>query len=200
MTPLYITSQALAFAGISVEIVGRVMKNKRYIMFFTLVAGLFYTSSYICLQTPLPALVNGTNILRNIVYIVLNGKDKPTKSYIAPMAMSVAAVTVYVGVFWSSPLDLFMIVSMTAVAVGFAFKNLVVVRICMMTDSAVWVVYNIMIEGYVNMACDALKFIAVLAVTIYAAVAAYKAKKRAATSPVIKSEQSSPSLDIVKNT
>lgn len=185
MTPLYIASQVLVFIGIAVDLVGRIMKNKKLVLIFTVVASAFYVSSYICLAAPLPAIINGVNVVRNFVYVFLNEKDKPFKSYIIPMILAILSTVPFVAIFWTSPMDLFMIASITVLTIGLAFKNMLSVRLSLILNSALWCVYNFSLKGYANMTCDIINMsISVVAIILYNVIPYIKQKKAAQNAPL----------------
>ena len=144
---MYIASQVLVFTGIAVELIGRLMKSKRLVLVFLFIACLFYVSSYICLKSPLPAIINGINVLRSFTYAYLNEKNKPFKSYVFPIVLTVVLAVPFVVIFWTGPLDLFMLASVIVLSVGLAIKNMLTVRLCLMANNSMWAVYNFTIKG-----------------------------------------------------
>ena len=163
---LYILSQISVFIGVILDLIGKGTKNKKYLLLFLTLSNIFYITSYIFLFKPLPIIANSLFLIRGLVYLVLDNKKAPFKYYLFPMILFISAFCIALGFLWSSPMDLFMLASMLIVSIILAFKNMLMIRIFLIINSALWATYNFTIKGYVNSICDVLQII----VLIYAII------------------------------
>ena len=165
---MYITSQILVFIGLIIDLVGRCLKNKKQVLFFNIIASLFYVSSYLFLQTWLGAIANGLNLIRNISYVIFDIKQKPYWVYLIVIVTSISIFSVVLSILWTSTLDLFLLISVIITTIGFSFKNVLLTRLTILTNSLLWAVYNFSVKGYVNFACDLIGLSIVIAsLTVY---------------------------------
>ncbi len=176
---LFIISQILAFVGTGIDLTGKVMKNKKGILVCLVTASALFVLSYVFLNSPLPAIINGIALGRNLIYTYLNSKQKPFKSFVIPMIISVALTTLAVGLLWTGPFDIIMIVSILLLSVGLAFKNTLIVRICLMFNSGIWIIYDFALGAFANVACDVTNIlINLIATIIYHVILPRKAKRK----------------------
>lgn len=174
----YIISQVLVFIGTGLDLIARLLKSKKWILIFMVLGSFFCVASYIFISSPLAAIINAINLVRTLYYIYLNEKDKPLKSYIIPIILTIVASSVSVAVFWKDAFDLFMIVSLTLLAVGFSFKNLLTIRIITIVNALIWVLYNSLLSAYVSVLCNVLNIIlALVAIILYDIIEPRKKKK-----------------------
>ena len=179
MTPLYLASQILVLVGLVFDLTGRAMKKKTFVLLCMMIAVAFYIASYICLKQLLPAVINGIHMIRNIVYMRLNGKDKPFHSYFLPMSCAVLSSVPLIAVFWSDATDLFMLASVIILSLGLALKNMLTVRLCLIANNTLWCIYNFGFKGYANMACDAVNvLVSVIAILIYNVILPFGKRKK----------------------
>ncbi len=163
---LYILSQVLTAIGLIIDVIGRTRKTKHSIMLFNIFATIFYVSCYVLLFSPVPAIFNFLCIIRQAIFIYFDKKNMSTKWYVLTGVVVIVLISITIGVFWSSPLDLFMIISTLILLITQTFKNTLVVRTGLIINSGLWLTYNFSLSGYVNMACD----ISTALPTIYALI------------------------------
>ncbi len=159
---LYILSQLSTAIGFIIDIIGKSRKTKLAIMMFSIYSTTFYVLCYIFLLSPVPAIFNFLCILRQIIYIYLDKKNMSTKWYVLTGVLMIILNCIFVGVFWSSPLDLFMIASTILLLIVYSFKNTLVVRIGIITNTVLWIIYNLSLSAYVNMLSDSILILPVL--------------------------------------
>ena len=164
---MYITSQVLVFVGLIIDLIGRCLKHKNQILFFNVTASLFYVSSYLFLQSWLGAIANGLNLIRNVWYMRLDEKEYKPVSYVLPACLVTSIFVISLIIFWQNALDLVLLLSILLVTIGFAFKNVLVVRLTIIANSIVWAIYNFTIGGYVNFACDIIGLIITIISLLY---------------------------------
>ena len=151
---MYITSQILVFIGLIIDLVGRCLKSKKQVLLFNTIASIFHVSSYLFLQSWLGAIANGINLVRNVCYVNFDKKNASYHIYLITIVLSILVFSISLTFLWTSALDLFLLASVIITTVGFSFKNVILTRISIMTNSSLWTVYNLSIKGYVNMACN----------------------------------------------
>lgn len=163
---LYIISQVLMGLGMTIDLSSRIMKSKKFILVYMTLASVFYVSSYLCQNSPLPAVANACNLVRGISYLYLDKKAMPFKYYLIPMAIIFCGFGVAIGFLWRDNMDIIMIISILLCTICLAFKNLLVVRIGLIANSSIWIAYNAYIASYVGVACNVLNIIFVIAAII----------------------------------
>ena len=174
----YIISQVLVFLGTALDLIARLLKSKKWILVFMVIASSLYVASYIFISSPLAAIINAINMVRTFYYIYLNEKNKPLKSYVIPIVLTVVASSASVAIFWQNAFDLFMIASLTLLAVGFASKNLLTIRIITIVNASIWVFYNLLLVAYVSVLCNVLNIVlALVAIILYDVLEPRKKKK-----------------------
>ncbi len=179
MSILYIISQVLIFIGTAIDLAARLMKSKKLILILMVISSCFSVASYIFISYPLPAIINAINLARSIYYVYLNEKDKPLKSYIVPIVLTVITTCISVACLWTNAYDLFMIASLSILAIGFSFKNLLEIRIITIVNAAMWLFYNILLGAYVGALCNVLNIIlAIVGIILYDIIAPRKQKKQ----------------------
>lgn len=151
---MFIISQILAFVGTGIDLTGKVMKNKKGILICLVTGSSLFVLSYIFLKSPLPAIINGIALVRNLIYTYLNSKQKPFKSFVPTLVISVLLTIIAVVIFWNNPYDIIMIVSILLLSIGLAFKNTLYVRISLMCNNSIWIIYDLSLGAYINVACD----------------------------------------------
>lgn len=168
MSTIFILSQVCVFTGTAIDFIARIMKTKKWILIFMIIASFFYVSSYIFLNSPLAAIINAINLVRSLVYLFIDEKNKPFKSYIAPMIITIVATCISVAVFWNNAIDLFMIASLTMLSIVFAFKNLLAIRIVTIANAGIWVAYNILLNSFMGALCSGINIlVALIAIILY---------------------------------
>lgn len=164
---LYIASQALVLIGMILDLIGKTMKSKKFILFFMTIANIFYVSSYICLKSPFAAIANSVNFVRCITYFVLDEKEKPITTYLLPMVLFDIACIASVIVFWSGAQDLLLLFAMLLSNTILISKNTLIIRTGLLFVGIAWCSYNFTLHSYGAMVCDILNFIFVLVALIY---------------------------------
>ncbi len=179
MTTEYILSQIFVFIAFGIDLVSYFWKSKKFFLLFCIASSVLYVSSYVFLGYYLPVVANSLFFVRAVWYFYLNEKDKDFNSYIIPIivlniAFSVAFVFLYL-----SPLDFFLLASMILLTIGFAFKDMLFVRICCCINAAFWATYNFIIKGYVNFACSlSMMFVILFTIFLYHILPKIKAKRK----------------------
>lgn len=151
---MYILSQVSVGMGMVVDLVGKVMKNKKLLLLSMAISSVFYSISYILLSSYLPAIMQILLLVRAVWYMYLDEKQKPIKYYLLPFALVNAIFIVSVVFFWENAMTIVLIVAMFILTFCLMFKNMVFIRISLIANSLLWCAYNFTIQGYVNMACD----------------------------------------------
>lgn len=164
---LYIASQVLVLIGMILDLIGKTMKSKKFILLFMTTANIFYISSYLCLRSPYAAIANSINFVRCITYFVLDEKEKPITTYLLPMFLFDIASIANVIVFWSGAQDLLLLFAMLLSNTILIFKNTLVIRAGLLFVGVAWCSYNFTLHSYGAMVCDILNFIFVLVALIY---------------------------------
>ncbi len=159
---LYILSQVSTAIALIIDFVGMSRKTKFSILLFNIFATIFYVLCYVLLFSPVPAIFNFLCIVRQAVFIYLDKKNMPTKWYSLTSVMLIVLISITVGVFWSSPLDLFMIISTILLLITQTFKNTLVVRIGLISNKLLWLFYNLSLSAYVNVVADIVLILPVL--------------------------------------
>ncbi len=164
---LYIISQVLVAIGIVFDFIGRTTKTKKSIISFMVIASIFYVLSYFFLLRPLPAIFNALCIVRGVVFLYLDEKQKSLTPYIITSIILLTLTCVSVAVYWNNVLDVFMIVSMLLLLFIFTFKNTLIIRLGLIGNFVLWMTYNFSLSAYVNMASDTLQVIPTIASLIW---------------------------------
>lgn len=177
---LYIISQVLMGIGLLIDLSGKIMKSKKFILIYITLANCFYVASYLCQLSPLPAVTNTCNFFRNISYLYLDKKKKPFKYYLIPMAIIFTSFGLALGFLWRNPMDLMMLASILICTICLAFKNLLIVRTGLIANSLMRLPYNIYIASYVGAATNIVNIACVLGAILYYHVISPKKKAKAA--------------------
>ena len=151
---MYILSQVSVGIGMVVDLVGKVMKNKKLLLLSMAISSVFYSISYILLSSYLPAIMQILLLVRAVWYMYLDEKQKPIKYYLLPFTLVNAIFVVSVVFFWENAMTIVLIIAMFILTFCLMFKNMVFIRILLIANSLLWCSYNFTIQGYVNMACD----------------------------------------------
>ena len=176
---MYIASQILVFIGVVFDFTGRFFKNKKAVISFNVVGMFFYVSSYIFLFSWLGVVANALNFIRNVLYLYFDKEEKSKINYLITFVSVVACFIPALVLFWENALNLFLLFSLIITSVGFAFKNVLIVRITIVINSVFWAIFNFSIGGYVNFACDMLGLsIALFSITIYNIIPKIKENKQ----------------------
>ena len=153
---MYIISQIFAIVAMTIDIIGKIQKNKRLILLFMIIACVFYILSYVFLKNPLAVTANIISLTRYIWYFQLNNKHKKFKDYIFPIVL-INLVFIICFIFLAkSPIDVILIVSMLLLSIGLAFNNLNLIRVLFIFNFSIWGVYNYINLAYANLICDVL--------------------------------------------
>lgn len=81
-------------------------------------------------------------------------------------------------IFWNNALDLILLASISISTIGFSLKNMFHVRISMLINGFLFIVYNFTLQGYVNMFCDLTGIIiSITSIIIYDIIPYIKNKK-----------------------
>ncbi len=151
---MYILSQVLVGIGMIIDLVGKIINKKKYFLLFLLLACSFYTASYVCLLQPLPVILNLIGVIRSIWFAVLEKKEKEGKDYITPVMIFVIITFVSYAIFFTNWLDIVLPISMIVASVALVFRKMLYVRIGLIINSVLWLVFNLSIKGYINALCD----------------------------------------------
>lgn len=151
---MYITSQILVFIGLIIDLIGKCLKRKGQVLTFNIIASLFYTLSYIFLISWLAMIVNFLFIIRSLWFMYLTNRDDSYKKYIIPIFCILSIFIINLFIFWENALDLILLASITISTIGFSLKKMLHVRISMLVNSLLFIVYNFTLQGYINMLCD----------------------------------------------
>ena len=163
---MYILSQVCVFIGFAIDASSYFFKTKKNFLFLCIIYSSFYTLSYVFLNLYLPMIANIIFFVRNLWYKYLNDKNKSFKAYLIPIfVLNAAFITSFV-LLYASPLDFFLLASILLLTVVFALKNMLIIRIFAVFNGALWAVYNFIVKGYVNFACNILMMIIIL-ITIF---------------------------------
>lgn len=150
----YIISQVLIFCALVIDLVGKCLKSKKQILTCSIIAAMFYVSSYLFLFTWLGAIANALNLIRMLWYILLDERHCSYRYYLIPM---IVTSVIFIGsliIFWNGPADLFLLYAALVYAVGFSFRNDLITRITIILASIGWLIFNFTLHAYVNMFCD----------------------------------------------
>ena len=178
MTTEYILSQVCVFVAFAIDLMSYFWKSKKFFLLFCVASSVLYISSYVFLGYYLPVAANAMFFVRAVWYFYLNEKDKPFKSHIIPIIALNVAFAVAFAFLYLSPLDFFLLASMILLTIGFAFKNMLIVRICCCVNATFWATYNFIIKGYVNFACSlSMMFVILFTIFLYHILPRIKGKK-----------------------
>ena len=160
---MYIASQIVAFIALILDLISRVLKNKKHILWFMAIACILYTSSYALLQSPLPMIADFIATIKNYI-------DKEEKKYSWYLVAIIVINTIFIIIailLWNNILDIILIVSILVLSVGLSFKNVNIARITLIVHSCLWMIYNLSLCAYVNFVCDLVGFSLALGALIY---------------------------------
>ena len=156
---MYILSQVLVGIGMIIDLVGKIINKKKYFLLFLLLACSFYTASYVCLLQPLPVILNLIGVIRSIWFAALEKRGKEEKDYITPVMIFIIITFVSYAIFFTNWLDIVLPISMIVASVALVFRKMLYVRIGLIINSVLWLVFNLSIKGYINALCDILTII-----------------------------------------
>ncbi len=163
---MYILSQIAVGIGMVIDLVGKLMKSKKLLLIFMAISSIFYSISYILLSSYLPASMQILLLIRAIWYMVLDEKQKPIKNYFLAFSLINTIFVFMVVLFWENSLTVVLIFAMFILTFCLIFKNLIFIKVSLITNSMLWCVYNFTIKGYVNMVCD-ISSIILLLISLY---------------------------------
>lgn len=175
----YIISQVLIFCALVIDLVGKCLKSKKQILTCSIIAAIFYVSSYLFLFTWLGAIANALNFIRLLWYILLDNKQSPYRYYLIPMIVTIVLFTVSLVIFWKGPTDLLVLYITIIYSVGYSFKNDLMTRITIILASVGWFIFDFTLHAYVNMFCDVTGLvIAFIGIIVYNILPYRKNKKQ----------------------
>lgn len=164
---LYIISQTLVIMGMVMDLIGKIMKQKKFILLFMILANIFYVTSYICLRSPFAAIANSVNFVRCVTYFMLDHKEKSIANYITPMIVFDLVCVIAVAFYWNGVQDLALLFAMLVGNTILISKNTLVIRVGLIFVGIGWFTYNFTLRAYGAMICDILNFIFVIVALIY---------------------------------
>ena len=167
MTTFYIISQVFVFIGLVIDLIGRVLNKKKYMLLFFIASFVFYTLSYAFLGSKLATISSVIGIVRGIVYLFMDKKNLAYEWYLIPMIVFNAIFVTCATLMWSGWTDIFLVLSMYLMTIILSFKNMYAIKILLAVNSCFWMFYNFTLHAYVNFACDIAAFVLVIASLIY---------------------------------
>lgn len=150
----YILSQVCVFIAFAIDATSYFFKTKKNFLLLCICYSCFYILSYIFLNVYLAVIANSIFLVRNIWYTHLNNKNKKFNAYLLPIfILNAGFITAFIFLY-TSYLDLFLLFSVLLLTIVFAFRNMLIIRIAAVFNGIVWAIYNFIIKGYVNFACN----------------------------------------------
>lgn len=172
---IYILSQVACFIGMAIDLTGQAMKNKKYIMVFSVLCCLFYGTSYVLLGSVLAAIANVVCLARSIAYLIMDKYKLHFKWYFIPMVLVNTTFIICAIFLWKNWLDLILVISVFMLTIAFMFKNANIIRGFLIVNNCMWLVFNVMYHSYAGIACNA----AGLVITIVALIVYNRKGKKA---------------------
>lgn len=183
MNTLYIISQVCTIIALTVSLTGKLMKNKKYILFFITVSSLFYVLSYVFLKSPLSAIINGVALVRGITFLYMDKKNINYIFYLIPIFVMLTSIAIAIGFLWSGYPDILIFIGFVITSFALAIKNTFLIRIGLILNSVMWAINNIVLGAYVNLASDILNIVILtVAIIIYNIILPRKQNKFAENS------------------
>ena len=164
---MYLVSQILVITGVIIDLISKLLKNKKLILLFMFIASIFFVLSYLFLKNPLAATANGVALTRYIWYLYLNQKNKNFKHYILPIVLLNVLFIIAFIFFMQSALDIILIVSTLILSFGLALNNLNMVRFSLLVNAILWAFYNFIIGAYGSFGCNILNIVVVIYALVY---------------------------------
>lgn len=164
---MYIASQVVVIVGLIVELTGRAFKNKKHILLFISLASILYILSYVLLQSPLSVIANTIALIRTLLYMYYDEYKKSYKWYLYTIVVINVVFVISTIIFWNNALDLTLIVSTLILSCGLALKSAHLVRLTLIVNSVIWMVYNLSLQSYMGFVCNAVGFVLTMWAFIY---------------------------------
>ncbi len=168
MNIIFILSQVCAFIGVAISLAGKMMKNKKYLLLFSTVSSIFYVLSYSFLRAPISAILNGLAIIRAVSFMIMDKRNLPFKYYLIPISILFIAIAISMGFLWEGYSDVLIIIGFVESTLALAIKNTLFIRLGLILNSLMWMINNIILSAYVNLATDILNILTlIVAIIIY---------------------------------
>ncbi len=151
---MYIISQIIVAIGMIIDLAGKLMKTKRLLLLFMVLAPAFYSLSYFILENYLPAITQILLLIRAVWYLRLHEQKKSPKHYILPLILINSLFAVVLAFFWQGPINIVLIFVMLVSTVCLIFENMLFIRCSLICYSLLWISYDITVKGYVKMTCS----------------------------------------------
>ena len=158
-SPLWFITQAVGVLGITASVIAFQCKKHKTIMIFRTANELLFAVQYAFLGAYTGVAMNVFGSLRNVVFAELVKRDKNT----VPMRFVFSAVfsgfIIYTWAGVQSALSGFAKILSTF---AYGSKNLILMRILILTTSSCWFIYNVIVKSYAGCACEAFTIISLI--------------------------------------
>ncbi len=132
--------QVLGFLGLSLNIIALQFNKHWKIVLLRTVGSALFVVQYILLGAYTGAAMDGIGLVRNLLFIWLISKKRPTGIYIVVFCL----ITIGIGVYtWESWLSILAIIAKLVSTIGYGIKSPHVIRLLNIPSNSCWIAYNV---------------------------------------------------------
>lgn len=149
----FVIAQIFGAIGLILIVISLQMRRKKTLLKLQMVSCLMFVMQYVCLKAPNGCVMNGIAMVRNFIY----GRYKKVPNWL--VALVLLAIIVSAVVFYENPVGLLPGVATIVYTIGFASKNMRIVRGSDLLACLFYVAYNISVGAWMGLAATLLEMI-----------------------------------------
>ncbi len=131
--------QALGFIGIGLNIIALQFNKHWKIVLLRTIGSALFVVQYILLGAYTGAAMDGIGLIRNLLFMWLVSKEKPTQIYIVIFCI----ITVGIGIYtWEGWLSILAIIAKVVSTIGYGIRSPRLIRALNIPSNGCWIAYN----------------------------------------------------------
>ena len=151
--------QSVGVIGILASIISFQCKKHKYILFFRTMNEVFFGVQYFLLGAYTGMAMNFVGCMRNTIFSNQVQKGKSTFN----TALIFSIFFVLFGIFtWDGPKSLLIIIAKVISSFAYGNKNTTIVRTSIFLTSSSWLIYNVFVNSFAGIACEAFTLLSII--------------------------------------
>lgn len=147
----FVIAQIFGAIGLILIVISFQMRRKKTLLKLQVMSCLMFVLQYICLRAPNGCVMNGIAAARNLAY----SRYKKAPTWLVALVLATVAVSAIV--FYENPVGLLPGVATMIYTVGFASKNMRIVRGSDVLACLFYIAYNISVGAWMGLAATLLE-------------------------------------------